>query len=41
MGAPIQRLRHSISHGPFLNFLRDREPVAAPPEALDRESLPE
>jgi hypothetical protein len=35
MGAPIQRLRHPISHGPSLSFLRDREPVPAPPEITD------
>jgi hypothetical protein len=40
MGAPIQRLRHPISHGPFLSFLHDREPVAEPPEAPERGSLP-
>src|SRR5919107_5463616 len=37
MGAPIQRLRHPTSHGLFLSFLRDREPVAEPPEAPERE----
>src|SRR4051794_10242548 len=36
MGAPIQRLWHPISHGLFLSFLRDREPVAEPPEATER-----
>jgi hypothetical protein len=35
MGAPIQRLRHHISRWPFLSFLRDREPVPAPPEITD------
>jgi hypothetical protein len=41
MGAPIQRLRHHISHWPFLSFLRDRDPVAEPPEATERGSTPE
>jgi hypothetical protein len=40
MGAPIQRPRHPISHGPFLSFLRDRDPVAEPPEATERGSSP-
>ena len=35
MGAPIQRLRHHISHWPVFSFLPDREPVPAPPEATD------
>jgi hypothetical protein len=35
MGAPIQRLRHHISRLPFLSFLREREPVVEPPEAID------
>ncbi len=41
MGAPIQRLRHHISHGPFFSFLRDRDPVAEPPEAPDGGRIPE
>jgi putative ABC transport system substrate-binding protein len=36
VGAPIQRLRPLISHGPFLSFLHDRDPAAEPPEAPER-----
>ena len=41
MGTPIQGLRHPISDGPFLRFLRDRDPVAEIPEIPERGSLPE
>ena len=40
MGAPIQRLRHHISHWPFLSFPPDRDTVAEPLEAADNGSIP-
>jgi hypothetical protein len=39
MGAPIQRLRHHISHLPFLGFLRGRKPVLEQPEVPMKAAL--
>ena len=40
MGAPIQRLRHHISHWPFLSFLRDRDPSPSRQRLQIEEAFP-
>ena len=39
MGAPIQRLRHHISHLPFLGFLAGRGSIAESPAVRDEVAL--